>query len=241
MAQYDTTWFEKGLAELEITLNEKQIEQFLTYYELLVEWNKVMNLTAITEYEEVINKHFLDSVASVKVCDYSKPMKILDLGTGAGFPGIPLKIVFPDQEIVLLDSLNKRVKFLNTVIETLGLTGIRAIHGRAEDYARQADYRERFDLCVSRAVANLSTLSEYCLPYVKVGGHFIPYKSGKIQDELTGAKTAIKILGGNLEKTEKFQLADTDMERSFVVIRKTKPTGKKFPRKAGLPSKEPIK
>lgn len=241
MAQYDTTWFEKGLAELEITLNEKQIEQFLTYYELLVEWNKVMNLTAITEYEEVINKHFLDSVASVKVCDYSKPMKILDLGTGAGFPGIPLKIAFPEQEIVLLDSLNKRVKFLNTVIETLGLTGIRAIHGRAEDYARHADYREQFDLCVSRAVANLSTLSEYCLPYVKTGGHFIPYKSVRIQEELTEAKTAIKILGGSLEKTEKFQLADTDMERSFVVIRKIQPTGKKFPRKAGLPSKEPIK
>lgn len=241
MAQYDTTWFEKGLAELEITLNEKQIEQFLTYYELLVEWNKVMNLTAITEYEEVINKHFLDSVASVKVCDYSKPMKILDLGTGAGFPGIPLKIAFPEQEIVLLDSLNKRVKFLNTVIETLGLTGIRAIHGKAEDYARHADYREQFDLCVSRAVANLSTLSEYCLPYVKTGGHFIPYKSGRIQEELTEAKTAIKILGGSLEKTEKFQLADTDMERSFVVIRKIQPTGKKFPRKAGLPSKEPIK
>ena len=225
MAQYDTTWFEKGLAELEITLNEKQIEQFLTYYELLVEWNKVMNLTAITEYEEVITKHFLDSVASVKVCDYS----------------IPLKIAFPEQEIVLLDSLNKRVKFLNTVIETLGLTGIRAIHGRAEDYARHADYREQFDLCVSRAVANLSTLSEYCLPYVKTGGHFIPYKSGRIQEELTEAKTAIKILGGSLEKTEKFQLADTDMERSFVVIRKIQPTGKKFPRKAGLPSKEPIK
>ena len=148
---------------------------------------------------------------------------------------------FPEQEIVLLDSLNKRVKFLNTVIETLGLTGIRAIHGRAEDYARHADYREQFDLCVSRAVANLSTLSEYCLPYVKTGGHFIPYKSGRIQEELTEAKTAIKILGGSLEKTEKFQLADTDMERSFVVIRKIQPTGKKFPRKAGLPSKEPIK
>lgn len=241
MNQYDTTWFEKGLSELKITLTQEQIQQFLTYYEMLIEWNQVMNLTAITDYEEVITKHFLDSVASIKVCDYKKPMKILDLGTGAGFPGIPLKIAFPEQEIVLLDSLNKRVKFLNTVIETLGLTGIRAVHARAEDLARQAEYREQFDLCVSRAVANLSTLSEYCLPYVKVGGRFIPYKSGKIQEEVDEAKKAIEILGGKLETVEKFQLADTDMERSFVVIKKTKTTGKKFPRKAGLPSKEPIK
>ena len=240
MAQYDTTWFEKGLAELEITLNEKQIEQFLTYYELLVEWNTVMNLTAITEYEEVITKHFLDSVASVKVCDYSKPMKILDLGTGAGFPGIPLKIAFPDQEIVLLDSLNKRVKFLNTVIETLGLTGIRAIHGRAEDYAKQKEHREKYDFCVSRAVANLSTLSEYCIPFVKEGGSFISYKSGKIDEELAQAENAVKILGGKVQDVVKFPLMDTDMDRSFVVIKKMKPTAKKYPRKAGLPAKEPL-
>ena len=240
MAQYDTTWFEKGLAELEITLNEKQIEQFLTYYELLVEWNKVMNLTAITEYEEVITKHFLDSVASVKVCDYSKPMKILDLGTGAGFPGIPLKIAFPEQEIVLLDSLNKRVKFLNTVIETLGLTGIRAIHGRAEDYAKQKEHREKYDFCVSRAVANLSTLSEYCIPFVKEGGSFISYKSGKIDEELSQAENAVKILGGKVQNVVKFPLVDTDMDRSFVVIKKMKPTAKKYPRKAGLPAKEPL-
>ena len=240
MAQYDTTWFEKGLAELEITLNEKQIEQFLTYYELLVEWNKVMNLTAITEYEEVINKHFLDSVASVKVCDYSKPMKILDLGTGAGFPGIPLKIAFPEQEIVLLNSLNKRVKFLNTVIETLGLTGIRAIHGRAEDYAKQKEHREKYDFCVSRAVANLSTLSEYCIPFVKEGGSFISYKSGKIDEELAQAENAVKILGGKVQDVVKFPLMDTDMDRSFVVIKKMKPTAKKYPRKAGLPAKEPL-
>ena len=240
MAQYDTTWFEKGLAELEITLNEKQIEQFLTYYELLVEWNKVMNLTAITEYEEVITKHFLDSVASVKVCDYSKPMKILDLGTGAGFPGIPLKIAFTEQEIVLLDSLNKRVKFLNTVIETLGLTGIRAIHGRAEDYAKQKEHREKYDFCVSRAVANLSTLSEYCIPFVKEGGSFISYKSGKIDEELSQAENAVKILGGKVQDVVKFPLMDTDMDRSFVVIKKMKPTAKKYPRKAGLPAKEPL-
>ena len=240
MAQYDTTWFEKGLAELEITLNEKQIEQFLTYYELLVEWNTVMNLTAITEYEEVITKHFLDSVASVKVCDYSKPMKILDLGTGAGFPGIPLKIAFPEQEIVLLDSLNKRVKFLNTVIETLGLTGIRAIHGRAEDYAKQKEHREKYDFCVSRAVANLSTLSEYCIPFVKEGGSFISYKSGKIDEELAQAENAVKILGGKVQDVVKFPLMDTDMDRSFVVIKKMKPTAKKYPRKAGLPAKEPL-
>ena len=240
MAQYDTSWFEKGLAELEITLNEKQIEQFLTYYELLVEWNKVMNLTAITEYEEVITKHFLDSVASVKVCDYSKPMKILDLGTGAGFPGIPLKIAFPEQEIVLLDSLNKRVKFLNTVIETLGLTGIRAIHGRAEDYAKQKEHREKYDFCVSRAVANLSTLSEYCIPFVKEGGSFISYKSGKIDEELSQAENAVKILGGKVQDVVKFPLMDTDMDRSFVVIKKMKPTAKKYPRKAGLPAKEPL-
>lgn len=240
MGQYSTASFEEGLKELQITLSEKQIRQFLDYYELLVEWNKVMNLTAITDYEEVIAKHFIDSLASVKVCDFFSHKTVIDIGTGAGFPGIPLKIAFPELEIVLLDSLNKRIKFLNEVIEKLGLENIRTIHGRAEDFAKQKEYRERFDFCVSRAVANLSTLSEYCLPYVKVGGKFVPYKSGKIDEEVAQAGKAVKVLGGKISDVVKFQLADTDMERSFVIIEKEKNTPKKFPRKAGVPGKEPI-
>ena len=164
MEKYPTESFERGLSQLGISLDESQMQQFMQYYEMLVEWNKVMNLTAITEYEEVIAKHFLDSLSAVKVCDLSPELRIIDLGTGAGFPGIPLKIAFPQLDVVLLDSLNKRIKFLNAVIESLGLKKVRAIHGRAEDFARQKGYREDFDLCVSRAVANLSTLSEYCLP-----------------------------------------------------------------------------
>ncbi|NCB93428.1 MAG: 16S rRNA (guanine(527)-N(7))-methyltransferase RsmG [Clostridia bacterium] len=240
MDQYSIDSFEKGLKQLDITLSEGQINQFLEYYELLIEWNKVMNLTAITEYEEVISKHFLDSLSAVKVYDFSQKKKVIDIGTGAGFPGIPLKIAFPELEIVLLDSLNKRINFLNEVIEKLGLVGIKTIHGRAEDFARQAEYREQFDICVSRAVANLSTLSEYCLPYVRKGGNFIPYKSGKIEDEVKQADKAVGVLGGTIQEVVKFQLADTDMERSFVVIKKERNTSKKYPRKAGLPGKEPI-
>lgn len=240
MEKYSTETFEKGLEQLRIFLNEKQIQQFIEYYEILVEWNKVMNLTAITDFEEVIAKHFLDSLALVKVCDLSGKKKVIDIGTGAGFPGIPLKIAFPELEIVLLDSLNKRIKFLNEVIEKLGLKNIRTIHGRAEDFAKQKEYRESFDLCVSRAVANLSTLSEYCLPYVKIEGNFIPYKSGKIDEEISQGEKAIKILGGKISQIDKFQLVDTDMERSFVVIKKEKNSPKKYPRKAGMPSKEPL-
>ena len=240
MEKYSTEIFEKGLEQLRIFLNEKQIQQFIEYYEILIEWNKVMNLTAITDYEEVIAKHFLDSLALVKVCDLSGKKKVIDIGTGAGFPGIPLKIAFPELEIVLLDSLNKRIKFLNEVIEKLGLKNIRTIHGRAEDFAKHKEYRESFDLCVSRAVANLSTLSEYCLPYVKIEGNFIPYKSGKIDEEISQGEKAIKILGGKISQIDKFQLVDTDMERSFVVIKKEKNSPKKYPRKAGMPSKEPL-
>ena len=240
MKEYSTETFEKGLEQLRISLDKKQIQQFIEYYEILVEWNKVMNLTAITDYEEVIAKHFLDSLALIKVYDLYGKKKVIDIGTGAGFPGIPLKIAFPELEIVLLDSLNKRIKFLNEVIEKLGLKNIRTIHGRAEDFAKQKEYRESFDLCVSRAVANLSTLSEYCLPYVKVEGSFIPYKSGKIDEEISRGKKAIQILGGKISQIDKFQLVDTDMERSFVVIKKEKNSPKKYPRKAGMPSKEPL-
>ena len=240
MENYSTESFVKGLEQLNIELSENQIQQFLKYYEMLVEWNKVMNLTAITEYEEVVAKHFLDSLASVKVCDFSKIKTVIDIGTGAGFPGIPLKIAFPQLNIVLLDSLNKRINFLNEVIRELGPQDIRCIHGRAEDFAKQKEYRENFDLCVSRAVANMSTLSEYCMPYVKVNGYFVPYKSGKIDEELEQAKKAVAVLGGKIEHVEKFQLLDTDMERSFVVVKKQKATPKKYPRKAGMPSREPI-
>ena len=165
---------------------------------------------------------------------------VIDIGTGAGFPGIPLKIAFPHLKVVLLDSLNKRINFLNTVITELGLKEIKTIHGRAEDYAKQSEYREQFDLCVSRAVANLSTLSEYSLPYVRVGGLFIPYKSGEIDDEVRQAEKAIGIMGGKLDEIIKFQLPGTEVNRSFVKINKAKNTGKKYPRKAGLPSKEPL-
>lgn len=241
MRSYDTASFVKGLEKLGISLDDRQMQQFLEYYELLTEWNKVMNLTAITEYEEVIAKHFIDSLASVKVCDYGNVGSVIDIGTGAGFPGIPLKIAFPQIEVVLLDSLNKRIRFLDEVIGKLGLRGIRTIHGRAEDFARQKEYRECFDLCVSRAVANLSTLSEYCLPYVKVGGMFVPYKSGKIDEEMEQAQKAVSVLGGAIADVVKFTLGGTDLERSLVVIKKEKSTPKRYPRKAGMPGKEPIK
>lgn len=232
--------FESKLKELGITLNNTQKQQFDKFYELLIEWNQVMNLTGITEYEEVNEKHFIDSLSIVKAVDMDSVVTVIDIGTGAGFPGIPLKIAFPHLKMVLLDSLNKRVQFLNTVIDTLELTDIETIHGRAEDFAKQTQYREQFDLCVSRAVANLATLSEYCIPYVKQEGMFIPYKSGEIEEELQNSKKAVHVLGGEIEDVIKFQLPGTEIGRSFVKIRKVQNTSKKYPRKAGLPGKEPI-
>lgn len=233
--------FDEMIRELNIEVTDQMKQQFDKYYELLVEWNKFMNLTGITEYEEVNSKHFVDSISIVKAIDVNSVESVIDIGTGAGFPGIPLKIVFPHLKVTLLDSLNKRIKFLNTVIDELGLEDICTIHGRAEDFAKKVEYREKYDLCVSRAVANLSTLSEYCLPYVMVNGSFIPYKSGDIDKELNDSKNAVKILGGKIEDIVKFQLPGTDIGRSFVKIKKVKNTGRKFPRKAGLPSKEPLK
>lgn len=233
--------FDENLQEIGIVLNETQKQQFDVFYEMLVEWNKVMNLTGITKRDEVDEKHFVDSLSVVQVFDVDKCKKVIDVGTGAGFPGIPLKILFPDMEITLLDSLNKRIQFLNAVIEELGLKKINTIHGRAEDFAKKQEYREQYDLCVSRAVANLSTLSEYCLPYVKVGGAFVPYKSGEIDEEVNAAKNAIKILGGKIVQVKKFTLPGSDIGRSFVKISKVSKTAKRYPRKAGLPSKEPLK
>lgn len=226
---------------LDIQLSDIQISQFIEYYEILISWNKVMNLTGITEYEEVVEKHFIDSLTIVNKMKLSDVNSVIDIGTGAGFPGIPLKIVYPHLKVTLLDSLNKRIKFLNEVIKKLELQCIETIHGRAEDFAKQNIYREQYDLCVSRAVANLSTLSEYCLPYVKVGGCFIPYKSGDVDQEIVDSKNAISILGGKVKEIYKFELPETDIKRSLIVINKIKTTAKKYPRKAGMPSKEPLK
>lgn len=238
--KYDTQILNEGCRQLGISLTEEQTEQFMLYYEKLIEVNRVMNLTAITEFEDVMRKHFLDSLTLVKAVDIKNVKRVLDLGTGAGFPGIPLKIAFPDTEFVLLDSLNKRVKFLYNIIDICRLNKIQAVHGRAEELAGKKEYRESFDLCVSRAVANLSSLSEYCLPYVEKGGLFVSYKSGNIQEELETAGYAIQILGGRIKDTVKFKLPGSDMDRSLVVIEKIRETPARYPRRAGIPSREPL-
>lgn len=236
----DENTLRRGCEALGIILTDEQVRQFLTYYEFLVEKNQVMNLTAITEYEEVVQKHFVDSLSIVKVCDMKQVQTLIDVGTGAGFPGVPIKIAFPHIKVVLLDSLNKRVQFLNELTVRLGCEEITAVHGRAEDFGKNPAYREQFDLCVSRAVANLSSLSEYCVPFINEKGRFISYKSMEIDTEAQEAKKAIYLLGGKVEQVETFCLPGSDLGRSFVVIRKERPTPAKYPRKAGLPSKEPL-
>lgn len=236
---YNVEYFLYELGKLNISLSEMQINQFIRFYEMLIEKNKVMNLTAITEFDEVIDKHFLDSLNLFRLIDLNSEKRLLDLGTGAGFPGIPLKIAFPKIKITLVDSLNKRVMFLNDVVNQLGLEDVECVHARAEDLAKEKEYREEYDICVSRAVANLSTLSEYCIPFVKVGGNFISYKSGDCDEEINSSKAAIKKLGARISKVENFEIKD--MGRSFVVIDKISSTPNKYPRKAGLPSKEPLK
>jgi len=230
----------KGLNNLKITLTGKQINQLIQFYEYLVKKNKVMNLTTITEWEEVVQKHFLDSLALINGVDINQVETVIDVGTGAGFPGIPLRIAFPHLKMTLMDSMNKRIKFLQEVIDICGLEQIEVIHSRAEDLARKEEQREKYDICVSRAVANLSVLSEYCLPFVKVGGKFISYKSGSVDEEIQSANKSVEILGAKVGKIEKFMLPDSDIKRTLIVIDKIKPCANKYPRKPAIIKEKPL-
>ena len=230
----------KKAENIGIALNELQLQQFQDFYELLIEKNKVMNLTSITEEDEVIDKHFIDSLTCNRVIDMNQVKSVIDIGTGAGFPGIPLKIVYPDIDFVLLDSLNKRVRFLNEAIELLHLKKIQAVHGRAEDLARKPEFRGKFDLCVSRAVANLNTLSEYCIPFVRVNGFFISYKAQKGLEEIHESDHCMKELGSKIMQVDEFKLTDIDSNRVLIKIKKCNGTSKLYPRKDGIPSKNPL-
>lgn len=240
MKKYDTRQFIKDTESLGVKLTEGQIRQFLLYYEMLAEWNERMNLTAITAYDDVMKKHFVDSVSLRKAFPLKDGTSLIDVGTGAGFPGLALGIAFPGLQITLLDSLKKRIVFLEEVIKSLELKNIQAVHGRAEDMAKPGLFREKYDLCVSRAVANLSALSEYCLPFVKVGGFFVSYKSDKISEEKKAAENAVLLLGGKFSEQISFTLPESTLCRTLVLIEKVKETPVKYPRKAGLPGKQPL-
>ncbi len=239
--KYNLDKFHSGLKTLGLSLSEEQIGQFLRYYEMLVEWNGRMNLTAVTEFDDVVEKHFLDSLCLVKAIPDPGERSVLDMGTGAGFPGIPLKIAFPELEMVLVDSVGKKLRFLDALIGELGLFGVTTVHGRAEDLAHEAAYRERFDLCVSRAVADLAVLSEYCLPFVGIGGSFVAYKSADADEECENAQKAVSLLGGEIKPTITYKLPGTDAARSLITVEKKKETPQAYPRKAGTPAKSPLK
>lgn len=230
----------KGSKELNIELNEEMLEKFSKYKDLLKEWNEKINITTITDDVEIDQKHFLDSLTVLNSDLFNGAKKVIDIGTGGGFPGIPIKIANPLLEITLLDSLNKRIIFLNEVINRLNLQGISAIHGRAEEYSITEKYREKYDIAVSRAVASLNTLSEYCIPFVKVGGYFVSMKGPDVEEELKLSKNAINLLGGKLLDVKKIEIPNTDIIHSLIIIEKIKPTPTKYPRGGGKPRKNPL-
>jgi 16S rRNA (guanine527-N7)-methyltransferase len=232
--------FTANLQEKGISLSEKQLDQFEAYFKTLVEWNEKMNLTAITEKTDVYLKHFYDSITASFYFDFSKPFHLCDVGAGAGFPSIPLKIVYPHIEVTIVDSLNKRISFLNHLADVLNLENIHFVHDRAETFGVNPAYRETFDVVTARAVARMSVLSEFCLPLAKVGGHFLAMKALHAKDELDSAQKAISTLGGKVEKVHTFTLPMEDSERTILIIKKEKQTPKKYPRKPGTPGKSPI-
>ncbi len=232
-------YIKDSIKKLHINLSDAQAEAFLKYYNMLISENEKINLTAITDFKEVVLKHFVDSLSIVYIYDMNTEASLADVGTGAGFPGIPLKIAFPRLKITLIDSLDKRVNFLNRVIDALGLKDIRAVHARAEEFGN-SKYRETFDLCVTRAVSNLSVISEYCLPLVKNGGYFIPYKASNVEEEIFKYEMAVEEFGGAIDDVAMFELPDSEIMRSLILIYKNTSTPKKYPRRNGIPSKKPI-
>ena len=226
------------LAEQNLSLSDQQKKQFERYFELLVEWNEKINLTAITEEDDFVEKHYIDSLKLAKLGLIKCGNRVMDLGTGGGFPGVPLAIVYPQTDFILADSLNKRLKVIDELCGEIGINNVSTVHGRAEDLGQNKEYREKFDCCVSRAVANLSTLCEYCLPMVKPGGYFIAYKTGTAEDEIKNAEKSIKILGGG--KAEIISSDHENIDHCFVKIKKLQNTARQYPRKAGTPSKQPL-
>ena len=229
----------EAVKSLGMELTEEQIRQFEAYRAGVLEWNEKVNLTAITDPEEFEMKHFADSVMSAGNDIMKNAKKIIDVGTGGGFPGIPLAILFPDKQFTLMDSLGKRIKIIDQLAKEIGIKNVELVHARAEDLAKKKEYREQYDVCVSRAVANLATLSEYCIPFVKVGGYFAPYKTAAAEEEIAEGKKALFILGGHLESVSEF--SDAELDHTILWIKKVKMTPVKYPRKAGTPSKEPLK
>ncbi len=229
------------LEDMGIAYQEDMAGQFQRYMDLILEWNEKVNLTTITDKDEFIMKHYIDSIAICRFPQFKNADSVLDVGTGAGFPGIPLAILNPDKEFVLLDSLNKRIKIISDLAGKIGLENVRFLHGRAEEFAHKKEYRECFDLCVSRAVANLAVLSEYCLPFVRVGGWFAAYKSAAAEEEITEGSKALKLLGGELKENCRLDIMDFDLDHRILMIKKIRNTISKYPRKAGTPAKEPLK